>query len=123
MAKFTPSNTVTPELEITNIESDTIVETGGGSKTAGSLTQSARKGSITIDLATNSCNIAGNSTYTITLTNSFCDTDSVVAVSSTSATSVTVNTVTDSGCKLVVNNQGAGASDITANFTINYVIL
>jgi len=108
-------------IEITANEADTITATGGSTVTAGAVTQSARKGVITIDLATNSCNIANMATYTVTLTNAACDVDSVVAVTTTGVIMANSHTLSDSGCKFAVTNNSGGA--ITANFTINYVIL
>ena len=110
-------------IEITTAEADTIVATGGSTVTAGAVTQSARKGVITIDLATNSCNIANSAYYTITLTNAQCDTDSVV-VTTTSGVGVVLASATalsDSGCKFTLQNLTGGA--ITSNFTVNYAIL
>ena len=71
--------TVEDGIEITTAEADTIVALGGGAVTTGAVTQSARKGVITIDLATNSCRIENLAYYAVTLTNAQCDTDSVVA--------------------------------------------
>jgi len=121
MATFAGMVNVAGGIEITSNEADTITATGGGAVTAGAVSQSARKGVITIDLATNSCNIANMSTYTVTLTNAACDADSVIAVTTTGVVMANSHTLTDGGCKFAITNSTGGA--ITANFTINYVIL
>ena len=120
MAKFTPSNTVTPELEITDVEADTIT-LASGAQTAGAVSQSSRKGVITLDLATNSGIIANNATYVVTLTNAACDADSVVVVTTTATSAANVHTLSDSGCKFSLPNFTGG--NFTSNVTINYVIL
>ena len=109
-------------IEVTSSEADTVTATGGGAVTSGSVSQSARKGVVTIDLATNSCNIANSSTYTLVVGNASCDADSVVAVSVT-AGNVTHSTssLSGSGFRLHISNNTGSA--ITANFTVNYIIL
>ena len=111
---------VTSGIEITANEADTI-ELASGAQTSGAVTQSARKGVITLDLATNSGRIDNNSTYIVTLSNAACDVDSVIAVTTTAPSAVQVHTLTDSGCKFALPNFTGG--NLTANVTINYVIL
>lgn len=113
---------VSAGIEVTSAEADTVTATGGGAVTAGSVSQSARKGVVTIDLATNSCNIANSSTYTLVVGNASCDADSVVAATVT-AGNVTHSTssLSGSGFRLHISNNTGSA--ITSNFTVNYIIL
>jgi len=109
-------------IEVTSSEADTVTATGGGAVTAGSVSQSARKGVVTIDLATNSCNIANGTAYTLVVGNASCDADSVVAATVT-AGNVTHSTssLSGSGFRLHISNNTGSA--ITSNFTVNYIIL
>lgn len=109
-------------IEVTGAEADTVTATGGGAVTSGSVSQSARKGVVTIDLATNSCNIANGAKYTLVVGNASCDADSVVAAT-VSATNVTHSTSTLSGSGFRIHISNATGSAITSNFTVNYIVL
>jgi hypothetical protein len=113
---------VSSGIEVTSAEADTVTATGGGAVTSGSVSQSDRKGVVTIDLATNSCNIADDSAYTLVVVNARCDADSVVAAT-VSATNVTHSTSTLSGSGFRIHISNATGSAITSNFTVNYIVL
>jgi len=90
------------------------------STTACAVTQNLRAGALTIDMGHTWAN---GTVFTITLTNTTIDTDSVVLISQVSAHPVgwAVSTIADNSCKIAALN-GSG-SGIAADIKINYVVI
>jgi len=115
-------------IEVTSAGTATVAVTG--SKAAGNALNSSaadlgtnRKGVITIDFQGDTANhIDASVGVSQAVTCGACDTDSVVVVcTSNAAVSATVAAISDSGFTILVQNQTA--SEMTTNFTLNYIIL
>ena len=112
---------VSAGIEVTGAEADTITTSGGGGAvTAGAVSQSARKGVISVDLTSAGDNIADGAVFLISVTNAQSDTDSVIAVSTTSP-HLTCAVLGQSDGGFAIGCQSTGSED--ANFTVNYIIL